>query len=258
MISCGVIDYFSDKMEVKALDIDGVHTVRMFEDDRENWFCVADLCECLGTKTKPFRVTAKIEEENKRTEIVENKEYLFVSEKSAYDIVNRSRGKNSKEMKVHLFKFIQGTKPVKLAKKKKIQPDEEENEVVEEPCLVAKEVDRFIQSTRPASPVNSSTTDEKTLVPLAFISKCQPDVARMYFETERYKAELESQTKNKQIEAQLEKERLRNIENNLKQWQFCNKKIMKYGTPLEKEQFLMRAKALGEKLMVDYLPMKNY
>ena len=44
----------------------------------------------------------------------------------------------------------------------------------------------------------------------------------------------------------------------IKHWQFCNKKIFKYGTSMEKERFLNHAKMIGEKLLIDYLPERQY
>lgn len=244
-------------MEIKTLEIDDKHTVRMFVDNGENWFCVADLCECLGTKSKPARILEKVDDENKRTETMDNREFLFVLEDSASDIIKNSRGKNSKEMKALLSKFVKGKKKVKLLKKKETKEDEVEidNTSIDEAFtpILAPRI-KIPESKKEQSIIVQNTPSQSTINPMVLSAfKNNPELAKYIIdkeyekekerlayekELEKHKAELElkkaeldARTKELQIQAQAKRDSVNNKLEFIKHCEFFVKEGLRNAYP---------------------------
>lgn len=249
-------------MEVKVLDLGNGENVRFYEKDGIRWFCLVDICKCLDMKKDAASSYGKrIEKDQIEGKVIPTgngaeRPVNFITEDAACQLVfkSRSRSEKGKAMKTRLLSYVKGKEkinsPVRktraLTKKiSTIENEEDENE--DQDDVDEKEI---VNKPKPAR--KEEKKDVLTVYnPFVASSTTDPEIAKMYFETERYKADLEFKLKEKQID-------LSKKESEIKHWQFCNKKIFKYGSTMEKERFLNHARMIGDKLLVDYLPEKNY
>jgi len=243
-------------MEVQTLDIGDGETVRFYERGDDKWFCLTDICRCLDMKKKAVsnysqRIDKSQIESRKVLAGTAERPVNFICEDAACQMVfkSRSRSEKGKNMKIKLLGYLKGRETIKKARK--IQPKDKEYESENDEDKdesVNEEENKIVKS-----PVHKEERKDVVTVynPFVASSTTDPKIASMYFETERYKADLQYKLKEKQLE-------LAKKEADIKQWQFCNKKIFKYGTSMEKERFLNHARMIGDRLLVDYLPTNKY
>jgi len=108
-------------MEMKTIEIETfegqVINIRVIMERKDMWFLVADICKALKTKTKPARLVVENEKNKRKIKVKMGKqirECLFVNNEGADDIINRSRGEASKEMKEIYYQITRKDKKVKL------------------------------------------------------------------------------------------------------------------------------------------------
>jgi prophage antirepressor-like protein len=224
--------------ETKLINIDNKHAVKMFEDRGSNWFCVTDICDCLGINSKPVRVTRNIDDEHKRTVLVKDESdrgILFVDENSAYGIIYKSRSKNSKVMKEMLFKFIKGKKPIRHIDKDKQSKNStttstsdktnttDDTEILTdmnikkhdpEVNLILDKVtsikDKHINTSKFNVPSNisapaSALSEQYPQIPSIIVQT--PELAEKYLELEKYKFDTELQFRKIRMEIEAETKR---------------------------------------------------
>lgn len=224
--------------------------VRFFTSQNTNWFSMSDVCSCIGiNKSNSSKYTKKISQEMKRKYL----KFLYVTDDAVKQIVANLKTEQAKNMNKFISEFLEG----------KVDTENESEETDNESDVESEEIKDDSEMSKPTSPKQQPKSEDEidgAIVPFG-ISINNPDIARMHFdgrkyeidkkaELEKYKAELQYKLKEKQMD-------LAKKEADIKQWQFCNKKIFKYGTSMEKERFLNHARMIGDRLMVDYLPEKH-
>lgn len=273
--------------DIKVLDIDKDHTVRMYEEDGINWFCAADICKCLGIKTGANNITKKIEEQYKKLVNTDGKDLVFITEEKARLAIEASRARHSKEMKDLLFRFIASSKVPKVKKpKKKVDVSEETDD---EPAESTQEVNAFFEARKkPTSPISlpnplsepDKTSGETSVVKASemlpsYVScfMANPEIAKLYIEKEamiqRMKVENDEANRREQAEfnrlkldkeheikiKHLETEKLKILKNEnirtLEYWQFMNKNLFQseWLSKADKERILEQQKYIGDRLL---------
>lgn len=219
---------------VESLKIDDDHTVRMVKDDNKRWFCVTDICDCLGTKSKVSKVASDVEISSKKLINIKTstgeKEALFVLEPEAYNIIFRSRAKNSKEMKKLLFQYIKGEKKIKEKAPPHQPPQAAGPDRLVGDVLTAREMDEFVEIDNkeiesklrrvPDNPINVPETKDivpknnnQLVVPSMFIQS--PELAHSYLEKQlelekfRIGKEAELQSKKEELDAKVKVEKIK-------------------------------------------------
>lgn len=206
--------YFNYKMELQRLEIDGKNGLRFLVENKRKWFLVSDIKDVMETKTLPAMMVKNIEDEEKGIFSVnidtQQRPLLFVTENAAYNIVLRSRGKKSAEIKEKLLKLLNGKKKLNLRPRKNKNEDkkvdvESDNEPVEDV-----DEEEILRDRKVTSPIKFPT-DKKAVVPhnefgsFNQYTNIHPETARMVVELEKYRIDAEKDNKDKDRELELKR-----------------------------------------------------
>lgn len=88
----------------------GEHTVRTIDEGNQKWFCVNDICHCLGLKNRPQSLIKPLDEDEKMMHKIyasnKNRQMWFVSESGVYFIIGRSNKPEAKDFMRWLRKEV--------------------------------------------------------------------------------------------------------------------------------------------------------
>jgi prophage antirepressor-like protein len=248
--------------QITNLKIGEEHTVRMFENDNDKWFCVVDICNCLGTTTKPANVAKKIDDENKTIQALEmpngsSINCIFIDETSAYNLIYSSRAKNAKAMKALLFQFIKGQAVKKVKKIKTLETKEDDIDVdnsditeafsrTQVPKIKVPESNNAIEPVQPHFQpgkiyISESVAKNPELIIESRNKEIELEKHKMVLDAEnqKFKLELENKTKLAQIEAQAKRDSINNKLEFIKHCEFFVKEgLRSYPVSAENKLFL--------------------
>jgi len=198
--------------------------VRTCNFKNQRWFCLSDICKCIGVKKEAASNYAKRTEDSEKTKI---KRYIFISPKATQNFILNCKTEQGKEIKEYLLDYIKNNS------ESTIEIDEENNTEVE--MENDPEIDAVVaRQTRPSSPIRFPTLNKheesSELIPTS--KNClmtNPEVAKFYIEKEaeiqRLKIEMEYKLKMEHLQVEREKAKSREDEKAYEWWLYmCKEK----------------------------------